>query len=196
MIEALWVVAPVLTVAQAPQNIQVQIQPDPSAKILQIVLSVAVGLLSVATFLLGYRKRILERRASWYQKVVVDESLPMLFDFFRKAEGELMAAVLDCQRNSQTARKTLSSKVTAAIAAFSADLIRVKDFIAERMVVFDESFAAELNARFLRLQDEVSEWFEDCVVKKRRNSEEMRDILLNAQRQILKILYECEFKNF
>lgn len=196
MIEALWVIAPALTVAQSPPNIQVQIQPDPSAKILQIVLSVAVGVLSVTTFVLGYRKRILERRATWYQKVVVDESLPKLFDFFRKAEAQLMAAVLDCQKCSQNNRKTLSNKVTGAIAEFSSELIQAKDFITERMFVFDEPVTGAVNDRFLGLQDNVSEWFEDCVVKKRREREEMRDILLKAQRHLIKLLYECEFKNF
>jgi hypothetical protein len=196
MIEARLVLYLFQTAAQTAPSVQVRIQPDPSAKILQIVLSIAVGLLSVTTFLLGYRKRILERRASWYQKVVVDASLPLLFEFFRKAEAELMAAVSDCERNSQAVRKTLSNKVTSAITAFSAELITVKDFIAERMMVFDEARAAKLNASFLTLQDSVSECFEDCVVKKRRSREEMRDVLLDAQRQVLKLLYECEFKNF
>jgi len=43
---------------------------------------------------------------------------------------------------------------------------------------------------------DVAKWFEDCVVKKRGKREQMRDILLVAQRNILKLLYECEFKNF
>jgi hypothetical protein len=182
--------------AQATTRIDVHLQPDPSAKILQIVLSVAVGLLSVTTFLLGYRKRIRERRAAWYQKVVVDESLPKLFEFFGNVEGDLFAAVSDCQKNSEGGRKTLSNKVTAAIAAFSTRLADVQNFTAERLVVFDERAAERLADRFEMLQDDVVDWFEDCVVKKRRKSEEMRDLLLVAQRDLLKLLYECEFDNF
>jgi hypothetical protein len=193
---AFWVIAPALTIAQSPSNIQVQIQPDPSAKVLQIILSIAVGLLSVTTFLLGYRKRIHERRAGWYQKVVVDESLPKLFEFFRNAEIRLMAAVLDCRSASPGARKTLSNKITGAITDFSGELIQVKDLVTERMIVFDEAVAGAVNARFEKLQDDVSEFFQDCVVKKRREREEMRDILLEAQRHLIRSLYECEFKNF
>jgi hypothetical protein len=196
MIEPFCVLATALTNAQAPQNIQVQIQPDPSAKVLQIVLSIAVGLLSVTTFLLGYRKRIKERRAAWYQKVVVDESLPKIFEFFRKAEIQLLAAILDCEKGSQSSRKTLSNRITGAITDFSGDLIQVKDFVTERLIVFDEAVAGSVNASFEGLQDDVSEFFQDCVVKKRRNTEEMGDILLGAQRQLIKLLYECEFKNF
>jgi hypothetical protein len=184
------------TLTQGPTRIELQVQPDHSAKILQIVLSVAVGLLSATTFLFGYRKRIRERRAAWYQKVVVDESLPKLFEFFRNTEGGLFAAVSDCQRSSEGGRKTLSNKVTAAILAFSTQLTDVQNFVAERLIIFDERAAQDSAARFEALQDDVAKWFEDCVVKRRGKSEQMRDILLVAQREILKLLYECEFKNF
>jgi hypothetical protein len=196
MLDSILAAVQTSTLTQGPTRIELQVQPDHSAKILQIVLSVAVGLLSATTFLFGYRKRIRERRAAWYQKVVVDESLPKLFEFFRNTEGSLFAAVSDCQRNSETARKTLSNKVTGAIATFSTHLTDVQNFIAERLIVFDEPAAEDLAGRFEALQDDVAKWFEDCVVKKRGKREQMRDILLVAQRDILKLLYECEFKNF
>jgi hypothetical protein len=194
MLGALW--SAIQSSAAAPTSIQVQIQPDKSAKILQIVLSIAVALLSVTTFLVGYRKRISERRASWYQKVVVDESLPRLFEFFKTAESGLLTAATDCEKYAVVDMKVLSSEVTAAIAKFSAQLINVQDFIAERLIVFDEKSTAAVGARFFKLQDDVAECFEGYVIKKRRDREDMRGILLVAQREVLKLLYDCEFKNF
>jgi hypothetical protein len=196
MLGSILAAARAATLTQSPTHVEVQLQPDHSAKVLQIVLSFAVGLLSVTTFLVGYRKRIRERRAAWYQKVVVDASLPKLFEFFGKVEGDLFAAVSDCQRGSLAGRKTLSNEVTLAIAAFSAELIVVQNLIVERLIIFDEAAAAGMAARFEALQDDVAEWFENCVVKKRGRAEEMRDVLLVAQREILKLLYECEFDNF
>lgn len=194
MLAAFWVA--VQASSAGPTSIQVQIQPDKSAKILQIVLAAAVALLSTTTFLLGYRKRIQERRASWYQKIVVDDSLPLLFEFFKKADADLLAAATHCEKSAAQNIKTLSSEVTAAISKFSAQLIEVQDFIAERLIVFDETSTAAVVSRFMTLQDEVSECFEEYVVKQRRGREDMRNILLAAQREVFKLLYDCEFKNF
>jgi len=174
----------------------IQLQPDPSAKVLQIVLSAAVALISISTFAVGYRKRIKERRANWYQKVVVDACLPRIFEFFEKTQTGLVNAAAECARCSGQNRKTLSSKVTAAIAAFSEDLIPVKDFVTERLIIFDVKDAGKFEARMLQLQDDISNWFEESVVKKRNNAGEVQDLLLVAQREILRLLYESEFKSF
>jgi hypothetical protein len=178
------------------QQIQVFVHADPSARVLQIVLSVAVAFLSVGTFLLGYRKRIRERQAGWYQKVVVDSALPKLFEFFKNADAELLTAASECERASATSRKTLSGRVTDAIAVFSEKLIETQNFTTERLTIFDERAASSLVVRFEALQDDIAKWFEECVVKKRHNRAQLHDILLQAQREVMKILYECEFKNF
>ena len=180
----------------APETIRVQLQPDPSARILQIVLSIAVAAVTVATFAIGYWKRIRERLAAWYQKVVVDACLPKIFDFFEKVETDLANAAAECARCRSQSRKTLSNKVTAAIAAFSDDLIQVKDFVARRLVVFDEADTSKFQSRMLQLQDDISEWFEKFAVKGRGNPEVIHGILLSAQREIVRLLYESEFANF
>ena len=48
----------------------------------------------------------------------------------------------------------------------------------------------------MQLQDDVTECFDEYLVKKRRNREDIRNILLIAQREAIKLLYDCEFKNF
>lgn len=182
--------------AAVPCETHIQLHADPSAKILQIVLAVAVALISLTTFTLGYRKRIKERRANWYQKVVVDACLPKIFEFFDKTQTDLANAAAECARCTGQNRKTLSSKVTAAIAGFSEELIPVKDFVTERLIIFDEKDAAKFEARMLQLQDDVSNWFSEFALKKRSNPREVQDILLITQREILRLLYESEFTSF
>ena len=75
-------------------------------------------------------------------------------------------------------------------------LIDMQNFIAERVVLFDERDAQVLTSRCERLQDDVTNWLQDYILKKRRNREEMRELLLSAQREILKLPYDCEVKNF
>ncbi len=150
--------------------------------------------LSALTFWLGYRKRVRERQATWYHKVVVDFAVAKIFEVFEIAEEEFGNPLVDLPQDRL--RKTIPRKYTIALAKFSDALVRMQDAVHERLIVFDEKSALELITNCQDLQDEVTDWFESAFIRRKRDPGLLRSVMLKREKSLFRILYDCEFKQF
>lgn len=178
----------------SPQPLHVIIDSPghPLLQSLPILISGIALVVSITTFVLAYMKRVRERKATWYHKVVVDDALPKIFKLFELADTIFAGVPADVA----TQQKTIPRRYTIAMADFSGHLIKTQNSIYERIVVFDPQRAAGLVQVCEDLQDKMAEWFENIFVYRRTNAGDLRSILLEGQRAMINLLYEFEFKHF
>jgi hypothetical protein len=152
--------------------------------------------LALITFLLGYRQRERERTRSYYQKVVVDSLFQDILDFFSSQAEPIVTAGREGLKGLASNRKTLPRSCSLALSDFSTKLFALQDKITERTAIFDERITSEVQGDFEAVQDEITGWFNDASLHKRRELDELPQLLKSGQRTIVKRLYRGEFRDF
>lgn len=152
--------------------------------------------LAIVTFWLGYRQRERERTRGYYHKVVVDVLLPDILAFFDEQTEAISEAGRQAEKGLASMRKTLPRTCTISLSDFSAALYKLLDKISERTLIFDEKITSLVVREVDDLEDSVTGWFNDIALFKRRNVEELAGLMKSSQRNIVKLLYKGEFRDF
>lgn len=183
-------------IPSANQCIQGATQTTSTLDVIKTVTSVLAIPLAVLTFILGYRQKERERTRAYYHKVVVDVVLPVILEFFG-AQAELMAeAARQAERGMASGRKSMPRSCSVSISNFSTGLYLLLDKVTERTLIFDEKISRQINDDFEDIEDAVTGWFGDITLHKRRNVEEVAQLLQQGQRTVIKRLYKGEFRDF
>jgi len=152
--------------------------------------------LSLTTFWLGYRQKEKERSKSYYHKIVVDVVLEPILNFFSTHIPNLQEAAVGAIRGMKGARVAIPKTSTERLARFSTELFDLQDMVIARTSVFDTVATNHLERQFQDLQDQVSEWFDDVGMHKRREPEGLEMVIMNGQRELVKQILEGKFRNY
>ncbi len=167
-----------------------------SGETLKTILSVLAVPLSVLTFWLGYRQREYERRRSYYQDVVIDVMLPDIIDTFDLISEELTNAGRDGLAGISSNRKSMPRSCSIALSKFADTIFKLQDRIVQRVAIFDEPLVDKVRNAFQEIQDDLTGWFEDVGLHKRRDTIEIDPLLKKHQRILIRMLYQCKMRSF
>ena len=152
--------------------------------------------LSAFTFWIGYRQKEYERRRSYYQDAVIDAILPDILTIFDQQSAALKSAGIDGQKGLSSTRKTIPRSCSVALATFADVIFGLQDQIVQRVAIFDELQADQIRLAFQQTQDDVTDWFNDISLHKRREIEEIDALLRTHQRALIRRLYQAEMRSF
>ncbi len=152
--------------------------------------------LAAFTFYLGFRQKEKERSKDYYHKNVVDFVLPPALLFFSTEIPNLQQAGKAAIAGMRSAAAELPRESVAALTRFSTGLFDLQDIITARTAVFDQAATNKIQTRFEDLQDAVSTWFDEVGMHKRRNPEELANIVMDGQRSIVKHIFEGRIDDF
>ncbi len=153
------------------------------------ILSVPLGML---TFWLGYRQRVYERNRSYYQDAVIDVLLPDVIAVFDELSLRLSAAGQEAVKGLSSSRKTLPRSCSLALANFADILFKLQDRVIQRSTIFDESLLEPIRDVCQATQDEITAWFEDAGLHKKREIPELDLSLRKNERLLIRLLYQGE----
>jgi len=171
----------------------------PTSPTWQTVLTVVplpILLLAGLTFWLGYRQKEKERTLAYYHKVVVDEVIPAVIDFFTAQIKALNTAGTDGINGMASQAKAIPEGTKQALTNFSMALFQLQDVITDRTSIFDEGVTDNIRIEFQTIQDDALQWFDDIGIHRRRNVEELMRILQIGRRQVAKQIYRGQFRMF
>jgi hypothetical protein len=164
--------------------------------LVKTIASVAALPIAGLTFWLGFRQKERERTLSYYHKVVVDVVLQKILDGFASEIERINEAGRTAIVGMKSNRKSMPRSCNLALSEFGTNLFTLQDVVVERTIIFDEKTTEEIREDFQQTQDDVTVWFSDVVLHKRRNFEELEQLLRAGQRRIIRRLYQGDFRNF
>jgi hypothetical protein len=164
--------------------------------VVKTIASVVALPLAAFTFWIGYRQKEKERTRSYYHKVVIDVVLPLILDGFAVEIERIREAGRTALQGLQSNRKTMPRSCSVALSEFGTNLFQLQDSITERTIIFDEKLTRLIGVDFELTQDDITRWFDEASLHKRRELPELEALLRARQRQIIRRLYRGDCRDF
>ena len=187
---------PPLDCSEVTRCLCVQVKSSNAWDALKPYVPFATAALSAFTFWLGYRQKEHDRTSGYYQKVVVDVVLPELIGFNEKYIPELDQLAASVGQRPKEKRKTTPRDVTLELRKFSEDLFELQDKITDRTTLFDLKTSARIEQKFDAFQDAITGWFNDASVGKRRERSDLRSLVQEFRRELVRELYKGKVRSF
>lgn len=163
--------------------------------VLSFVQFIGLAALSTYTFSRTRADKTTERRAAWFQKVVVDEALESIPEFTRRQLSRLKEAAERYHEQSKGATPDdAENTISEALNDFQVDLSSTTSSMLTRLTVFDRTFRNELSNAVDEYEHSVSKWFELLPRRKPYEAcDSLPQLVTDGQARILALLYEFEF---
>lgn len=140
-----------------------------------------------------------ERQAIWYQHVVADPCIELSSKFFRSTSEDLEAAVFRFQRakvataNSEADLPPIILEAIGANSQYKKSMRATSRQVQDLVGVYKADAAQAIFNRFLRMDDEISDWFDTLQYSSPADHQEsLYGIISSCQADVLRKLYDYE----
>jgi len=145
-------------------------------------------------------QKIRERRADWYHELVVDRAVSMLVEFIDRSCDSLRSSARQVQVLKRS--DALSSEVDEyiigkALKDFKDELRRTRRYVCAQAGVFDKQLDKQIFDRFMRLEDDVTAWFNrEAQAEADEGRTPLAELLIACETEIINSLISFEFSTW
>ena len=168
--------------------------------ILNLLQFILLAALTYYIFRRNTGQKVRERRADWYQKLVVDGAVPVLIKFVDKSCDELRVSarkISEMKANNAHHTEIDAFVTDTAVKTFKDSLGRAQRYLCAQTRIFDAKLEQLMANRFMQLEDDVTNWFNKEVHSEPDAARvDLTNLLIQCQTEIVNALIECEFSKW
>ena len=175
---------------------------QPTVGIVQIIVTILLAFilwrLSFIVFVRNAEQKIAERNAEWFHKVVVDPQLIALTDFFQEAGELLHQGAETCETAKfNKDQAVLEASAERAIKSFNDLLLPTQRSLSDTVACFDGDLALQTRQSFEKLQDKITDWFEELLEATAVDARQsLPGILSTCKNEIISRLRKFDFEEY